>query len=293
MRGAGCTVNDMWDRRFDAAVSRTRARPLASGKLGMLSATAFLGAQLGAGLWCLLQLNFATGVLGVACLPLVALYPSLKRVTYYPQVALGFAMNWGILMGAAAVRGGTGGGLVEGLRGRDLLPEPALSALEAFSRLGHSCGGVNGALAPPMTTPDLSNIFHEVFLSTPGAAAVLPLFLGAAAWTVVYDTLYAHQDRDEDAALGLRSTALLMGRERSRVALSVLTAGMGGAWLIAGQWAGMGWPYSLGVAAATAHVAWQVTTADWDDKENLASRFASNKYVGGLLVASCALGRLL
>ena len=286
MRGAGCTVNDMWDRRFDAAVSRTRDRPLASGRLSMGTATIFLGAQLGAGLWCLLQLNFATGVLGVACLPLVALYPSLKRFTYFPQVALGLAMNWGILMGATAVRGGAGGSLVEGLRVREILSEPVLNILEVFSP-----SGVATIEAPSILTP-LPQLFFDVFFAHPQAAAVIPLYLGAAAWTVVYDTIYAHQDREEDASLGLRSTALLMGRDHSRVALSLLSLGMGGSWMMAGQWADMSWPYYGGITAATALCTWQVATAEWDNRGNLAERFVGSKYVGGLLLVSCILGNV-
>lgn len=82
LRGAGCTINDMWDRDLDAKVARTQYRPLASGKLNMIQATAWLGGQLTLGLYILLQLNDATKVLGVASLPLVAAYPLMKRVTF-------------------------------------------------------------------------------------------------------------------------------------------------------------------------------------------------------------------
>lgn len=106
MRSAGCTLNDMWDRRFDAQVARTSQRPLARGSLSMLEAWAFLAAQGVAGLSLLLTLPPAAIGAGFAIVPVVALYPALKRVTYLPQVVLGMAMNWGVVMGWAAVQGG-------------------------------------------------------------------------------------------------------------------------------------------------------------------------------------------
>jgi 4-hydroxybenzoate polyprenyltransferase len=286
MRGAGCTVNDMWDRRFDAAVSRTAARPLASGALSLPAAAAFLGAQLGASLWCLLQLNLATGALGLACLPLVALYPALKRVTHLPQVALGLAMNWGALMAATATRGGASGGIVAGLAAAPpalQLPQPLLQALGA---LGGSGGG-------EAATAGLAEALHASLLGSPEAAAVLPLYLGCACWTVVYDTLYAHQDREEDRALRLKSTALLLGVEGSRGALLAGAAAAGAGWLAAGQLAGLGTPAALGAGAATAHLAWQVATADWNDRANLGARFVSNQTTGALLLGGIVAGKLL
>jgi 4-hydroxybenzoate polyprenyltransferase len=297
MRGAGCTVNDMWDRRFDAAVTRTAGRPLASGELGLPAAAAFLAAQLGAGLWCLLQLNLATGALGVACLPLVALYPALKRVTHLPQVALGLAMNWGALMGATATLGGASGGIVAGLAAAPLPPPaPLLQALGAFGSLGSasaSGGGGGGGGAGAAATATLAESLHHCLLATPQAAAVLPLYLGCAAWTVVYDTLYAHQDREEDRALRLKSTALLLGVEGSRPALLAGAAAAGAGWLCAGHLAGLGAPFVVGAGAATAHLAWQVATADWGDRANLGARFVSNQWTGALLLAGIVGGKLL
>jgi 4-hydroxybenzoate polyprenyltransferase len=289
MRGAGCTVNDMWDRRFDAAVSRTAARPLASGALGLPAAAAFLGAQLAGSLWCLLQLNLATGALGLACLPLVALYPALKRVTHLPQVALGLAMNWGALMAASATRGGASGGIVEGLAaaGPPLqLPQPLLQALGALAGGGGGGGGGEASAS-------IAEALHAALLSSPEAAAVLPLYLGCACWTVVYDTLYAHQDREEDRALRLKSTALLLGVEGSRGALLAGTAAAGAGWLAAGHLAGLGAPAALGAGAATAHLAWQVATAQWDDRANLQERFVSNQTTGALLLGGIVAGKLL
>jgi hypothetical protein len=105
MRGAGCTINDMWDRNFDSQVARTSQRPLAKGTVSLPAAWAFLSVQLSAGFALLATLPAITIGLGVALVPIVMLYPSLKRVTYWPQVVLGAAMNWGVLMGWAVVHG--------------------------------------------------------------------------------------------------------------------------------------------------------------------------------------------
>ena len=102
MRGAGCTLNDLIDRKIDAQVERTKSRPLPSGRIGMRGACAFLIIQLLIGLAVLLQFNRATIELGCASLLLVALYPLMKRVTWWPQLILGLAFNWGVLMAWSA-----------------------------------------------------------------------------------------------------------------------------------------------------------------------------------------------
>ena len=99
MRGAGCTINDIWDRDVDGAVARTRRRPLASGELAAPEAAAFLAAQLCLGLGVLSQLNWASVQLGAASVPLVLAYPLAKRVTTMPQVALALTFNWGAFLG--------------------------------------------------------------------------------------------------------------------------------------------------------------------------------------------------
>ena len=106
LRGAGCTINDIWDRKVDAKVERTKNRPIASGRIMVPNAVAFLGAQLGLGSVVLYQLDFNTQILGLMSLPLVATYPLMKRVTNLPQLFLGFTFNWGALMGWTAITGG-------------------------------------------------------------------------------------------------------------------------------------------------------------------------------------------
>lgn len=176
MRGAGCTINDMWDARYDRRVARTRSRPLANGDLSYPQAWGFLAAQLSLGLGVLLSLPHldACFAWGAAALPLVATYPLMKRCTDYPQLALGLTFNWGAILGWAAVRG-------------------------------------------------------EVDWSVVG-----PLYAGGVAWTLVYDTLYAHQDKVDDARLGLRSTALTFGEGGTKPVLALATGVAWGGWMLAG-----------------------------------------------------------
>ena len=150
MRAAGCTINDMADRKFDVQVARTATRPLASGEVSMARAGVFLALLLAAGLALLTAFNAMTFVLALAALPLVALYPFMKRITWCPQAFLGLTFNWGALLGWTALRG----------------------ELES---------------------------------------AALALYGGAALWTLGYDTIYAHQDKEDDALVGVRSTARLLG----------------------------------------------------------------------------------
>jgi len=162
MRGAGCTINDMWDSNYDRNVERTKSRPLASGELTYPQAWTFLALQLSAGLGVLLSLPHLEQcfVWGVASLPLVATYPLMKRYTNYPQLALGMTFNWGAIMGWVAVRG-------------------------------------------------------DVDWSV-----VAPLYASGVAWTLVYDTLYAHQDKKDDVKLGLKSTALTFGEDGTKPILT-------------------------------------------------------------------------
>ena len=236
MRGAGCTINDMWDTKFDQKVKRTAARPLASGALSYRQATGFLGLQLTSGLGVLLSmpqehLEYCFW-LGSASLPLVAAYPLMKRYTNWPQLVLGATFNWGCFMGWAATHGNL----------------------------------------------DLS--------------VVLPLYGGGIAWTLVYDTLYAHQDKDDDAKLGLKSTALHFAESTKPILLgfSMLATG---SWILAGYNLGYTEPYYyLGCFTAGTHLFWQVLTADLDDPKNLADRFKSNADVGAIMFASCIAGNI-
>ncbi|MGD0531325.1 MAG: 4-hydroxybenzoate octaprenyltransferase [Methyloceanibacter sp.] len=231
MRGAGCTYNDILDRDIDGQVARTQTRPLPSGQVTAKSATIFMLALCLIGLMVLLSFNAATIWLGLGVLPIVALYPLVKRFSHWPQAVLGLAFSWGVLVGYAAV----------------------LGRLE-------------------------------------WAASVL--YGGAVAWTIGYDTIYALQDREDDALLGLKSTALKFGR-----ATKAWLAGLYAvAWLgitLAGMLAGAEIVFLLGMSVGGAQLFWQVATLDIDDPENCLKRFRSNFDFGAIVFAAIVLDTLL
>ena len=227
MRGAGCTWNDLIDRDLDAKVERTRSRPIPSGQVTAKQAAAFLVIQALIGLAVLLQFNPFTILVGILSLATVAIYPFLKRITYWPQIGLGLAFSWGALMGWPA----------------------------AFGRL------------------DL---------------AALVLYAGSIAWVIAYDTIYAHQDREDDALIGIKSTAILFA-ERTKpmlgffFALSVALIGWAG-WL-----AGAGLIFAIGLAAFAMHLAWQVRRLDISDPALCLRLFKSNRDAGLILFAGMIL----
>ena len=227
MRGAGCTWNDLVDRDIDARVERTRSRPIPSGQISVRAAFVFLFAQALVGLLVLVQFNrFAIGV-GVASLAVVAIYPFMKRVTYWPQIFLGLAFSWGALMGWAAARG--------------RLELPA-------------------------------------FL----------LYAGSIAWVIHYDTIYAHQDREDDALVGLKSTALLFG-SRTKPALALFSAAAVGLIGLAGITAHAGPVFALGLAAFSTHLAWQIARIEIDDPDSCLRMFRANRDAGLILFAALVL----
>jgi 4-hydroxybenzoate polyprenyltransferase len=268
MRGAGCTVNDMWDKDFDKQVARTKTRPLAAGDLSMKQAGLFLFSQLSLGLCVLSQLNAPTAQLAGASLFLVGLYPLMKRVTFFPQVVLGFAMNYGILMGAASCA-----------------PVSAFSA-SSLSMIPASIANL------PIVSLFVTPVNWALIFSPSVASIVVPLYLGSICWTVIYDTLYAHQDTLDDAKLGLKSTALWMGERGTAPILSLLVCVMAISWISAGVAAGLGTPFFLAVSAASAHSLWQVQTAVLSDPQNLAKRFKSNTIVGWIILAGIVTAKL-
>lgn len=231
MRGAGCTWNDILDRKIDRAVARTRARPVASGAVSVPAALAFLVFQALIGLAVLLCLPRFAIVTGIASLGVVAVYPLMKRITSVPQLTLGIAFSWGALMGWASVF--------------DTISDPALL-----------------------------------------------LFAGSVVWVFAYDTIYAHQDREDDAIVGVRSTALLFGRHTGlAVALCYTLVVMlfAGALLLvpAGLFS------LLGLVGFALHLRWQVSRLDIDDSGLCLTIFRSNRDAGLILFAGLALDTLL
>jgi 4-hydroxybenzoate polyprenyltransferase len=221
MRGAGCTWNDLVDRNLDGKVERTRSRPIPSGQVTVTQAAVFMLAQALVGLLVLLQFNLFTILTGLASLVVVAVYPFMKRVTYWPQIFLGLAFSWGALMGWPA----------------------------AFGRLD-------------------------------GAAFVL--YAGSIAWVIGYDTIYAHQDRVDDLMIGIKSTALLFGKNTPAMltvfyTLAVVLIGL------AGLMAGGGVIFVLGLLAFGAHLAWQIVTVDIDDPAHCLKLFRANRDAGLVL----------
>jgi 4-hydroxybenzoate polyprenyltransferase len=235
MRGAGCTINDIWDRDVDARVARTADRPLPSGDVSVPQAVGFLAAQLTTGLAVLLSLpnTWYCFQWGVASLPLVGIYPAMKRFFPYPQLVLGLTFNWGAWMGWAAVHG---------------------------------------------------SIDYSV---------IAPLYVSGVTWTLLYDTIYAHQDKEDDAKLGLQSTALTFGSDvqTQKQILHALAAATWCQWLLVGYQVDAATVHFVGVTAAYSHLVWQVQTADFEDPHNLAARFRSNSAVGALVFTSLAAGK--
>jgi len=228
MRGAGCTVNDILDRKLDAQVERTRARPIPSGQVTVRQALVFLVAQLLTGFLVLIQLNPLSIAMGVASLALVFTYPLMKRITWWPQAFLGLTFNWGALMGWTAVRG----------------------------------------------TLDLP--------------AVL-LYAGCILWTLGYDTIYAHQDKEDDARIGVKSTALLFGRN-SRAWVGAFYAGAMVLWLSAVSRVGNEWAMAVPLTI-TAILLWmQVRGWEMDDQASSLSTFKASRFVGWTLLIAIMVG---
>ena len=231
MRGAGCTYNDIVDRDIDAGVERTKMRPIPSGAVSAKQALAFAVVQSLAGLAVLLQFNLFTIVLGICSLVVVAIYPFMKRIMSWPQLVLGFAFNWGALVGWAATQGELG--------------------------------------------------WAPVFL-----------YLGGIAWTIGYDTIYAHQDRRDDAIIGVKSTARLFA-DHSHAGIGLFYGIAIAMWAAAFWFAGLHWPAYAGLACAGGHLIWQVATLDIDNGPRCLMLFRSNRDFGWILFAGLVADCLL
>jgi 4-hydroxybenzoate polyprenyltransferase len=227
MRGAGCTWNDLVDRNLDRLVERTRSRPIPSGQVTVAEATAFMVAQALIGFLVLIQFNRFTVFTGLASLLVVAIYPFMKRITYWPQIVLGLAFSYGALMGWPA----------------------------AFGRLDWPA---------------------------------IVLYAGSISWVIGYDTIYAHQDREDDLLIGIKSTALLFG-ENTRPMLAGFYCGAVVLIGIAGLTAGGRLIFVLGLIAFAAHLAWQVVRLDVNDSAHCLKLFKSNRNAGLILFGAMLL----
>ncbi len=238
MRGAGCTWNDITDREFDAAVARTRSRPIPSGQVSVRQAFGWLAVQALISFAILLTFHPNAILLGLASLGPVAIYPFAKRFTWWPQVFLGIAFNWGALLAYTA---------------------------------------------------------HTGKLGWPAVA----LYIAGIAWTLFYDTIYAHQDKEDDALIGVKSTARLFGAHTTAwlrvflgltvllMALAVVLAFTPGASVLALVVA-LGAPWFLGW-----HLAWQLRVLDTEDPETCLTLFRANRDAGLIPVLFLAVAALL
>jgi 4-hydroxybenzoate polyprenyltransferase len=230
MRGAGCVVNDMWDRDLDRLVARTAARPLASGALRMRQAAMLLAGMLAAGLVVLLQLNPLCWALGVGSLVLVGLYPLAKRVTWWPQLFMGFTFGFGAPMGYTAATGRIDAGFVA-------------------------------------------------------------IYAAAILWDLGFDTVYAHQDREDDALAGVKSTARLFV-EHAKPFLAACYAATIAALALTGWWMGLSTWFYVALVAPAVLLAMQVVRLDINDPAGCLRLFRLNREVGLAVAAAILLGRL-
>jgi 4-hydroxybenzoate polyprenyltransferase len=225
MRGAGCVYNDIVDRKLDRRVERTRLRPLASGRVSLTGAWTLLAAMSLIGLAVLLQLpRLAQGV-ALASLLLVAAYPYMKRITWWPQAWLGLVFSWGALVGWATVD-------------------------------------------------------DEL-----GRAAWL-LWLGSVFWVIGYDTIYALQDKEDDALVGVKSSALALGRH-ARLGIAICYLVTLAFWAAAFHLVRIEWFALLGLLPMALHLLWQVATLTPDDGSDALAKFRSNRFAGLLMFAAC------
>ena len=223
MRGAGCTWNDITDRDLDAMVERTRSRPIPAGEVSVQAALVFLVAQALIGLLVLVQFNRFAVATGIASLVIVAIYPFMKRITWWPQIVLGLAFSWGALMGFAVT----------------------------FARID---------------------------------ATAIVLYAGSISWVIGYDTIYAHQDAEDDALIGIKSTARLFA-ERTQLALMVFYGLAVLLIAIAFALGGVRYPAWIGLAAFAVQLAWQIKRLDIGDPALCLKLFKSNRDAGLMLFA--------
>ena len=232
MRGAGCTVNDLWDIDIDKRVVRTRDRPLASGALSKQDALKWLALQLSCSSLILFSLNAPTIAVGIASLGLVAIYPKMKLLTDYPQLVLGLTFNMGAIMGYSAYTG-------------------------------------------------------SVLAITP-----LALYSAGVCWTMVYDTVYAHQDKLDDRIVGVRSTALRFG-DRTKPILSKFITGFGWSLFVAGLAAGMGPTYYVACFLSSCMLFRGLHLVDLNRPQSCWEFFIMNKNIGLLVWLGAIVGNFL
>ncbi|MFO0388729.1 MAG: 4-hydroxybenzoate octaprenyltransferase [Alphaproteobacteria bacterium] len=222
MRGAGCIINDIADRKFDGLVERTKTRPLASGELSLTQAVMFLALLLAISLGIAIMLGDHLVLWAALSIIPVAIYPWMKRISWWPQLFLGLTFNWGALMGWVAVR--------------DVIELPALL-----------------------------------------------LYAGGVFWTLGYDTIYAHQDKKDDAMIGIKSTALRLGDNTLAITrvfylMAILL------WGFSGYLSSSGAFFFIFLWLALCHFIWQIQSVDINTSLSCRRIFISNAYQLGTIV---------
>lgn len=225
MRGAGCVYNDIIDSELDKQVHRTSLRPIASGRISKKVAWLWLFALCGGGILVLLQLRLEAKLVALSSLGFIAVYPFMKRITWWPQVWLGIVFGWGLLVGWIALR-------------------------------------------------------------SDNWDAILAIYVGTAFWIIGYDTIYALQDREDDALVGIKSSAIRLGsRVKGGIGLFYLCAvlfWLFGFWLYRPDWVAL-----LTLFPVSIHLFWQVFSLDQSDPSSALDRFRSNRWAGGLMAIAC------
>ncbi|TCM37372.1 4-hydroxybenzoate octaprenyltransferase [Novosphingobium aerophilum] len=225
MRGAGCVLNDIVDADLDRKVARTATRPVASGQVSVKAAWVWLLSLCAIGLVVLLQLRWQAQLVALGSVALVAAYPFMKRITWWPQAWLGMVFTWGALVGWVEIRG--------------------------------------------------DNL-----------AVIAALYAGSIFWCIGYDTIYALQDREDDAVVGIRSSALRLGNHvRGGVAGFYLLAVA--FWALAFWTLRHDWVALVGLLPVALHLGFQVATLDTEDGENALARFRSNRDLGLVMALAC------
>lgn len=231
MRSAGCTWNDILDRHIDSKVARTASRPLASGTISVARATIFMFFMLLFSALILIALNDFTRILAISSLTLVAIYPTMKRITFWPQAFLGITFNWGVLVGFSAI---------------------------------------TGTLVP----------------------ATFTLYAAAFFWTLGYDTIYAHQDKEDDALIGVMSTALKFG-STSKAWISGFYISAVACFILTGLLANLSSLYFMVLAVPAVLLMIQLYSVDLDDPKSCLLHFRANTQIGCWILAALVIGQLL
>lgn len=268
MRAAGCAFNDVVDRRIDAQVARTASRPVASGRISVKGAWTFIVGCSLISLGILLTLGLNAIALGVVSLALVAAYPFMKRITWWPQAWLGMTFNWGALMGFAAASGSAAAAWLSAETGLTVRP---------------------WTLGWP-AEPDIFDVYYVV----PSLSGMIPavlLWLSGVFWTLGYDTIYALQDVEDDALIGVKSSARRLGAN-VRIGVGVFYALAVVFAAVAGASAGLGRWFGMGLVLFAVHLALQTVRVRRDDGAGALRLFKSNRDAGLILLFAIALGAL-